>query len=181
MIQVNKFVFSLILIPAWAFSNCLNIFISETPSVQQAKWYWCGAASVESALRKQGVFIPGGQHTIAALNGLDHYYIFSPPILVNFVKQYGVFAEQKCFQTAYDIQNYLLAGESVIVGWNWDGTPHYSVAKGVDNSFIYLMDPWYNKPTTSYDWSYFLKGWYPNPAVSHCPGMVIRISRYPLR
>lgn len=158
-----------------SFGDCFTVFVYDLPQIKQQKEYYCGVAALDGALRKQGVYIPGGQFALAQILKTDYFFLTPPDAIVNYVNSIGLHAKYECFATPQDLSRYLKNGESVIMPWNWDGVPHYSGLSGVDPYFIYLNDPWYDVPIRYY-WSYFYRGWYPTNFFTHCPGPALRIS-----
>ncbi len=160
---------------------CADWLALPLPVVAQATSFTCGVACLDSALG----FLLGhspGEPGLAYALGSNPMTGTTGPAIVHLAHRYGLFAQEQKFVTVMDLSRYLLAGEVVFLAWNSNGSPHYSLLRGIGASHITLMDPWHaiSNPNQYSSWplNEFLSHWYDG---FHYFGHVIRISRHPLR
>jgi predicted double-glycine peptidase len=123
------------------------------PIVRQATDYSCGAAALLAILFYWGVY-DGGESELYAELGTTPADGTPPWNLAKGARAHGLDAEMKEHQTLDDLREGLARGETIIVDYQaWkdgdDGKPwkdtwedgHYSVLAGIDDHYVYLMDP----------------------------------------
>lgn len=159
---------------------CQDWLSLPLPVVSQTTSYTCGVACLDSALRYLLGYSPG-ERTLAYWLGSSAMHGTFGAAIVHHARLNGLFAREQDFVTVPDLTRFLTAGEAVILAWNSNGSPHYSLLRGIGPNHITMMDPWHamrNPNQYNQRWlAEFLPTWYDGV---HFFGRVIRISRRPL-
>ncbi|MBN1675931.1 MAG: C39 family peptidase [Kiritimatiellae bacterium] len=134
--------------------------------VDQEKSQWCWAACCEATLRFYGVKATQTQIAEYGTGGSNVW---------NYLYGSGTPSEDGIYRRGCDLvldhfgavdsdgytgtlslsalQAEIDAARPVFVNWEWDGGGgHILLARGVVNSNVYLMDPWYGASVNDYDW-----------------------------
>lgn len=124
--------------PVW----CTDILSLNLPIVPQTLDYTCGVACLDSALRFWRAHSPG-EIMLARLLGTNPLTGTDGPAIVNAARAYGLYSIEQGRTTIADLHRYLLQQETVIVAWQPNGSPHYSLLRGLGVHHVTLMDPWH--------------------------------------
>jgi predicted double-glycine peptidase len=145
------------------------------PHTQQTTDFTCGPSCLNSALLYWGIRSPG-EHILGTQLGTTYLTPPGPEHIANVARSYGLYAQTRVGLSFLDLVRYVRQGETVIVTWFYEDTGHYTLVTGMDENYIYMMDPWRQEPTFAFPISYFLRNWYRGTTFN---GIGIRISGYP--
>lgn len=127
----------------------------KIPIIKQSTDYTCGPASLLSILRASGVKGLSEKRLMMEL-GTDKQDGTQIMVIVKVAKKYGLKATMKTDMCIGDIGKGIGGGSMFIVNHqemrkghgSWKETwknGHYSVVSGIDDRYIWLMDPWTGK------------------------------------
>jgi len=134
--------------------------ITQIPFFKQETDYSCGLASMRMVLSSLGI-----DKTEKELQVPMNYYSEGKAV---WHKAFPNFAEQ--LKLTYvtirnaslkDIENLIDQNFRIIVSYfiPKEKVDHYSVVRGMDSSYIYLLDSWFG-PKHKYTRRYFIKNWF---------------------
>lgn len=109
----------------------------NVPSVAQSNAF-CGPASLSAVLKFYGV--PVGEQRVASWAGATRKWGTWAEGLVLAARRAGFRASIHDGKSLSDLARYLQLGP-VIVSWQYEGGGHYSVVRGLDHQYVYMMEP----------------------------------------
>lgn len=132
----------------------------KLPMFTQTTYYTCGPASSMSILKYYGLDQVTSEMDLAkkmqtlTSTGTRFWN------LANTLKTLGLDAVTYTGVSIKTLKKALQMNQAVILNFDDDGG-HYAVLAGLDNTHIYLMDPWYTHPTyTRWEIKSFERNWY---------------------
>jgi hypothetical protein len=155
-----------ILLGAWLTITSAQGGVLPVDQIYQEKDQWCWAGSCQAALRFYGIRETQTNIAIYGASGSNLWnYLWGQGtpsgetvfrrgcdlIINNFggVKSSGFTG----VLTAPALQAEINAERPVFINWLWDGGGgHILLARGMVNSNVYLMDPWYGPSVNDYAW-----------------------------
>jgi hypothetical protein len=156
---------------------CADLLQQNIPIIAQSTDFTCGTACLNRVFLYWYGWSPGemvlarrlGSNALTGANSFD---------IVMALRQTGFHAEEKRGATVADLIRYLRQGETVYVSWLANGSPHFSLVRGLGLHHITLMDPWFARENVNtynqLPLNDFVRDW---AALSF---HVIRIGRSPL-
>ncbi len=170
----------------------------EVPLVRQTTEYSCGAAALAAILHYWRVF-SGSETELFIPLGTTQNDGTAPDSIVRVAKSFGLSAEEKTRMTLDDLELAHKSGSTVILNiqaWKDKGSSpwsltwengHYVVLVGLDENFIYVMDPSVSAQYGYIPHKEFLERWHDYEEKNNVKefnyelGIVIRGKKSPLK
>lgn len=137
--------------------------VLDVPQIYQSQTQWCWAATSQAVMQYYGYYFSQAEIAQYGTNGANEWnwlwgYSTNPTriginlILLHFANLSTTTYERNLSLT--ESRSNIDADKPFFVRWGWDsGGGHFLVAHGIQNSTIYLMDPWYGPTINSYTWA----------------------------
>lgn len=130
--------------------DCIDIFdrrlpenFLNVPPVAQTTNVTCGPACFGAVLEFLGVRAPSEAKLSELLN--TTYEGTADYSIIRLAREYGFTAWMKRGTTLADLERYVRQKKAIIVTIRAWGEGHWVVVVGIDNNYVYVMDPWKNR------------------------------------